>query len=372
MRRWALRAAIIVVVLAVLGAVAGGVWVEQRALHLSHSDPYNLRVLAVGADRVTLARTASSTDLGRYRLEWPGGWGVVSDIVHHDGHRVVRAFATGGGLPLEAGATARLESLYRGDPHTALGLAFADVRLASPLGPIPVWVIDGSAPTWAIVVHGYGGSRQDDLQWVPTLQAAGIPTMLLGYRNDLGAPRGPGGLVHFGQTEWHDVDPAVTYARAHGASGVILVGESMGGAIVTEYVRHSAQAHLVRGLVLDAPALDLGTDMRFGAQTHGLRGPLNWLIIGAGRLAMRVRAGLDFADLDEIAHARDFHVPILLYQGDADTLVPVSGADALARTRPDLVTYVRVHGAGHGEAYNVDSTRYERALRAFVTNVAAK
>src|SRR5260370_38940179 len=112
--------------------------------------------------------------------------------------------------------------------------------------------------------------------------------------------------------------------------------------------------------------------MRFGAEMHGLHGPLNWLIIGAGRLAMAVGAGIDFADLDEIAHAKDFHVPILLYQGDADTLVPVSGADALARTRPDLITYVRVRGARHGEAYNVDPIRYEQSLRAFVTNVAEK
>jgi pimeloyl-ACP methyl ester carboxylesterase len=321
-RRWALRAAIIAVGLAVLGTVAGGVWVEQRALHLSRSDPYSIRVLAVGTGRVTLSRTGSSTNLGRYRVEWPGGWGVVSDIVQRDGHRVVRAFTAGGGSPLETGAGVRLESLYRGDPHTALGVAFTDARLPSPIGPLPVWVIDGSAPTWAIAVHGYGGSRQDDLQWVPALHGAGVPIILLSYRNDLGAPRGPGGLVHFGQTEWRDVDPAVTYARAHGARRVILIGQSMGGAIVTEYVRHSSQAQLVGGLVLDAPALDLGTDMRFGAQTHGLGGPLNWLIIGAGRLAMRVRAGIDFADLDEIAHAKDFHVPILLYQGDATPWSP--------------------------------------------------
>jgi pimeloyl-ACP methyl ester carboxylesterase len=294
---------------------------------------------------------------------------VVSTILERDSKQVVRALDSVHGLSPQPGTHARLENLYRGDPRTALGLPFLSVDVPSPLGPLPEWVIPGSGSVWAIVVHGYGGSRQDGLQWLPTLHGGAIPTLVVSYRNDLGAPKGPSGLVHFGQTEWHDLDPAVGYARAHGARGVVLIGQSMGGATVAEYVRHSAQAQFVRALILDAPALDLGTDMRFGAESHGLRGPFNWLVIGAGRLAMRLRAGTDFADLNELAHAKTFNLPILLYQGDADRAVPVSGADTLARARPDLVTYVRVHGAGHGEAYNVDPTRYDEALRAFLAKV---
>jgi pimeloyl-ACP methyl ester carboxylesterase len=357
---------VLVTVLALAAVVAAGWWVQRGALQPSHDDPYNIEVLGTGPDRVTLARTRYDAELGRFRLEWVGGSALVADILGRNDHQVVRALGQQTGTPLKTGLRVRLENPYRGDPRTALGLGFDEVRLADRLGPLPEWVVPGSSPIWAIIVHGWSGSRHDGLYLLPALHALGIPAMLISYRNDVGAARGPGGLVHFGQTEWADVDPAVAYARAHGASGVVLIGASMGGAVVSEYVRHSSQASFVRGLVLDAPELDLAPDMRFGARAHGLRGPLNWVVIGAGQLAMRLRAGINFGELDQIAHARDFRLPVLLYQGDADDAVPVSGADAFARARPDLVTYVRVHGAGHVAAWNVDPTRYEQSLHDFI------
>ena len=358
------------VLVAVVGTAAGAVWVEQQSTHLTHRDPYNIRVVSAAADRVTLAGGSGSGDLGRYRIEWVGGSAVISDILSRAHGTVERTMTNVTGTALRAGTRVRLEGIYRGDPQSALGLAFENVDLPGSLGSMPAWVVRGSRPTWAVLVHGYGGNRQDGLKWLPALHTDGIPAIDVTYRNDAGAARGPGGVVHFGQTEWRDLEPAVDYARAHGATGVILFGESMGGAVVTEFVRHSPQARLVRGLVLDSPALDFGTDMRFGARAHGLNGPLNWLIIGAGRIAMRIHDGLDFGDLDEIAHAKSFSVPILLVQGDADTTVPPSGADAFARKRPDLVTYLRVHGAAHVEAYDVDPARYDGALHAFFGKVA--
>ena len=362
---------VIVVVLGVLGVAGAGWWVQQRALHPSHADPYTIRVLAVDPGRVALARTRYDHDPGRYRLEWPGGSAATTGIVGQDRHQVVRSVADQGGVPLKAGMHVRFESPYRGDPRSALGLSFDDVQLSSRRGPLPAWVVAGSLSTWAIIVHGWSGTRQDGLYLLPALHALGIPVMLISYRNDPGAAAGAGGLVRFGQAEWADLDPAVAYARGHGASGVVLIGASMGGAVVTEYVRRSALASSVRALVLDAPELDLGADMRYGARAHGLRGPLNWVVIGAGRLAMRLRAGINFGELDQNNHARQFHVPILLFQGDADDAVPVRGADSFARARTDLITYVRIHGAGHVESWNVDPVRYERALQDFVQRLTS-
>ena len=53
-----------------------------------------------------------------------------------------------------------------------------------------------------------------------------------------------------------DLDAAVSWMLARGAPSVILVGESMGGGIVGQFLMHSGEADKVVALALDAPALD--------------------------------------------------------------------------------------------------------------------
>ena len=50
-------------------------------------------------------------------------------------------------------------------------------------------------------------------------------------------------------------------------------------------------------------------------------------------------------------------------------MIPVALSDAFADAHPELVTYVRVEGAGHVHAWNVDRPRYETAVRIFLATV---
>ncbi len=65
-----------------------------------------------------------------------------------------------------------------------------------------------------------------------------------------------------------------------------------------------------------------------------------------------------------------FRHPKLLIHGDADRTVPIALADTLADSRPDIVTYLRVPGAGHVRSWNVDPDRYESTVRDFLATVA--
>ena len=370
MRRWGRRVAIGAGIVFVLGTVVGAWAVSEMVLHIDYSDaePYRLRVLAVSADTITLT---DSSALGRFRLEWPGGAGHVGTILARSSQGVRRALLDVEGAPPRPGTRARFGPDYRGDPGSALGLGFDDVEIPGPRGRLPVWVVPGSRPTWVLLIHGYGGTRQSELYAVPAIHAAGFGAMVVAYRNDPGAGRAPNGFTHLGQTEWRDVDAEVAWALAHGARDVVLDGASMGGAIALEEARHGSHRGAIRGVVLDAPALDFGQDIHSGARDRGASGPLGWWVITTGEWAMRMRAGIDFGDLDEIAHARELRLPILLFQGDRDRAAPVSGADAFARARPDLVTYVRVRGAVHVASWSVDRARYETALTRFLERVAS-
>jgi dipeptidyl aminopeptidase/acylaminoacyl peptidase len=98
------------------------------------------------------------------------------------------------------------------------------------------------------------------------------------------------------------------------------------------------------------------------------RGVPQWLV-PIGMQVSEWRAGVDYADLNQVAHAEAFATPILLLHGTADERVPVSVADRFAERVPGLVHYERFPDATHVGAWNSDRRRYTQAVNRFVTTV---
>jgi alpha-beta hydrolase superfamily lysophospholipase len=166
-----------------------------------------------------------------------------------------------------------------------------------------------------------------------------------------------------GLTEWRDLAAAARYALAHGARHLVLFGVSMGGAIVTQFIEHSPLAARVDGLVLEAPALDWKAILSFNATKMGLPSfaalPVEW--------AIGLRIDADWNAADALRHTGDFHLPILLFHGTDDPLVPIATSDRFAADLRRWVTYYRVPGDGHAEAWNVDPGLYESRLTSFLS-----
>ena len=244
-----------------------------------------------------------------------------------------------------------------------------EVTYASELGPMPAWLYSGRSSTWAVMVHGKGSERDEVRRTVRPLTAAGLPVLAIAYRNDPGAPHD--GEYAYGRTEQRDVRAAVAYAAQHGARAVVLVGSSMGGAIVVAAAL-SGLPLPVRGMILDAPALDLEACVALGAEQRKLPLGLSLppLLTDTAEELASVRYGVHWSSFDYLDRARELTAPILLFHGTADRTVPVATSDQLARRRSDLVTYVRVPGAGHVQAWDVERQRYERAVVAFIPRVA--
>jgi pimeloyl-ACP methyl ester carboxylesterase len=199
-----------------------------------------------------------------------------------------------------------------------------------------------------------------------TLASLGLPVLDLSYRNDVGAPASSDHMYHLGASEWQDVQAGVRYALVHGAHRIVLYGYSMGGSLVESFLHYSPQAGRVRAVVLDAPALDWSAVFDFRANQMSVPGPITALAIHV----VAWRLGLQ--SLDDVNHVRpgaDFKVRTLLFQGTGDTSVPPAANAALARARPDLVTYVPVAGAEHTQSWNANPGRYAATLKAFLTSV---
>jgi alpha-beta hydrolase superfamily lysophospholipase len=355
-----------IVLLLVIAAIS---WHFSDAVLLPDHSPWpeNDQVVRLASGRIVMARSEETERPGVYGLDWPGGHAVIGAIEGVDADTVTRKLRSVRGY-LAAGRKVSVEAdVYSGDPREALGLRFATVQVPDELGPMPDWLIPGRGHTWAIVVHGINGTPQEGLHLAPTLRRSGLPTMLITYRGDLGAPPSPDGFHHMGLTEWRDLQAAARYALAHGARRLVLIGFSMGGAIVAQFMERSPLAGRVSGLVLDAPALDWRRVLEFNASEMGLPGftalPVEW--------AIGARVDADWDSLDALSHTEDFHLPILLFHGREDKVVPISISEDFAAALPHWVTFYRAPAAGHVEAWNVSPTLYQHRLRRFLTHTLA-
>ncbi|MGE5281685.1 MAG: alpha/beta fold hydrolase [Chloroflexota bacterium] len=331
--------------------------------------PLETRVEAVEPGRIVLSRDEDSSRPGFYGLDWQAGHAIAGKILAEDADTVTRRLSDVRGY-LVPDIDVRFDShVYAGDPRQALGLPFRSVGIPDALGPMPAWLIpaaSGSSQrtgrTWAIVVHGHNDNRQNDLRIAPTLRRAGLTSLLISYRNDLGAPRSSDGLYHLGETEWRDLAAAVRYALHRGARRVVLIGYSMGGALIAQFMQRSPLADRVAALALDAPVLDWRSVIEFNAEQMGLPGflaqPVEW--------AIDARISPDWGGLDALDHPEAFHLPILLFHTAEDDLVPISDSEALARELPRWVTYYRIPTGGHTEAWNVNPRLYDRRLERFL------
>jgi len=364
-RRWLIGGAIALVVAVAIAAAVS--WHFSSAVLVPDHSAWlrQTKVEALPPRRIVLERNEDSERPGVYGLEWPGGHAVLGAIVGEGDRTVTRRLRAVRGYLVPDMDVGIESDVFVGDPDQAFGLPSAKVDVPDELGPMPDLLVPGDSRTWAIVVHGINGTPQNGLRLVPTLHQMGLPTMLITYRGDLGAPDSPDGFHHMGLTEWLDLQAAARYALAHGARRLVLVGSSMGGAIVARFMERSSLAGHVAGLVLDAPVLDWRKVLEFNATQMGLPGffavPVEW--------AIGARIDADWNSLDALEHPQDFHLPILLFHGTDDKVVPISTSNDFAAELPRWVTYYRVPQAGHTQSWNVDPRLYERRLQAFLASL---
>lgn len=335
---------------------------------------YRFKALASDDKTITLATDANGQDpdgakaAGIHGLRWAGGHGIVGEVLSSGAGRVVRNFKLGSG-ELSAGTLVDLDGVvYRGDPSTARGLEFDTVSFDGPLGPMSAWHVPSAGHDWVVFVHGKSGPLSESLRSVRALHDAGMHVLVISYRNDVDAPVDPSGFYRQGQTEWEDLDAAVSYILAQGAENVAIFGCSMGGAIAASFLRESDHADRVSAVVLDAPMLDFEAAVRhqvFAMSVFGMSLPKT--LLAASLALTRKRFGVDWAKLDYTKDAAKLDTPVLIFHGANDAAVPVEPSRRLASLRPDMVELVEPRGAGHVLSWNVDPAAYESRIVKFLS-----
>ncbi|MGZ3140867.1 alpha/beta hydrolase family protein [Lentzea chajnantorensis] len=365
-----ITAATLLSLLLLVTAALGGIgWYYSDELLVPAEVPQRYPETSLGGDgdTVVLAESRLSTLAGTFGLVWPGGSAKVGDVAATRNGRVERPLLEGTAPP--EGTRVRIETdVYEGDPRTTLGLTYSEVRVPGELGEMPAWLVPAeNSDTWVVTVHGRGASREEALRVVPQLHSAGLPVLLITYRNDAGAPASPDGFYHLGDTEWRDVEAAIRYAQGRGAREVVLYGWSMGGAIVGQTLARSGTAAAVSGVVLDSPVTSWSKTLDLQARNRGVP---TWLTPVA-ELVSGWRADLDFDRFDLVRNPPAVKPPTLVFHGTADGTVPAQSSRDLAAAAGGLgwpLRYVEIPGADHTSGWNVAPDTYRRELGDFLTS----
>jgi len=335
------------------------------------------KVLELGDGTLTLTGPGASRP-GRWGLIGPNGYAQVGPVEVSEDHRetdwVVRDTKILQGMFARDDAAVLDGYAWPRDP-SVMGQPAHDLTFDTPLGPTPAWWFPATRPsrrhavgnaTWAIFVHGRSARRHEAFRIIPTITRLGVDCLTIAYRNDPDAPRSPDGRSHLGDTEWEDLDTAMAWAIDRGARRLLLVGFSMGGAMVVNALRLSEHADRVAATILEAPVLAWGPVLRWAARDRGLPAPVIPLILPTTMALTRARTGIDWERLRHIDRPESFTRPTLLIHGDADETVPVELARTLAKLAPDTVEFEEFAGAGHIRNWNADSVRYEATVRRFI------
>jgi len=369
----ALGALLGVTAVAAAGVLTKGVLIARRVLTPPTEWAKDGAIVAIGDGEVTLTRSAMTEWPGRYGMftRDDRGYAKVGDVIRGDEHTVTRELVAIEDEPVRAGMAIRMGAAYYRDPRE-LGLPTEDVRIGTPLGPAPAWLVPAAEDAiddgaWAILVHGRDAGRWETIRAIPPIRESGRTTLVVSYRNDPGAPRDPDGRYALGLREWLDVEAAMRFALERGAKRFVLGGWSMGGATVLQLVRHSELAGLVEGVLLDSPAIDWRAVLRFQGAilglSHATMAAVEWAMTSP--LATRLvgqSAAIDLDALDTVAHSGALTTPILVLFSEDDGVAPIAPARALAAARPDLVELREFTGARHVRIWNRYPEAYESAI----------
>ena len=301
------------------------------------------------------------------------GHARLGEIIAHDERTVLRRVLGVDFGDLAAARRGRLSGWFHLSPRD-LPFAYRDVSITTPLGPAPAWLVpaaDGTSGRWVINVHGRAVRRSETLRAIPPFRAAGYTSLIVSYRNDGDAPRSDDYRYALGDREWHDVEAAMQYALDHGATELVLMGWSMGGATVLQALTRSPLGARVTGVVLESPVVDWIATLDFQVALRRLPAIVRWGVLQLfskrwGGILTGLAEPLDLDRLDFVRRARELDVPILILHSDDDGFVPSTASRALAVARPDIVTYEAFEVARHTKLWNYDRDKWEGAISAWL------
>ena len=241
------------------------------------------------------------------------------------------------------------------------GVDYRDVALTASDGTkLHAWLLPAVGQPRGVVVFLHGNAENisthiASVLWLPARGYHVLAPDYRGYGRSAGTPTVAGVLDDVDTTVRYAVDPA-----RFGGLPVVLFGQSLGGALAIVHAGESKHRGGLAGVVADsafAGFRDIAREkLRLSALTGWLAWPAGWLVDDSARPLAAV--------------ARIAPLPLLLFHGDRDAVVPVEHSRRLFDAAREPKTLWIVPGAGHTAALR--SVEWRDRLVQFLDGVVAR
>ena len=204
-------------------------------------------------------------------------------------------------------------------------LSFENVRIATADGEtLAAWWVPAEPLRGVILLlHGNAGSIADRTDYLPHFNAMGHAVLLVDYRGYGGSTGKPSeaGTYADAQAAWH----WLVVQRGFRPADIVLVGESLGGAVAAELAARVQPRALVL-ISAFTSAADLGGEI------------YPWLPV---RLISRYR-------YDTLRHLRKFRGPVLVAHSRDDEIVPFAHGERLYAAATGAKMLLEMRGGHNG------------------------
>ena len=348
--------------------------IAQRVIHPQRAKP--TRILHVEGDQVTLSGTALTRAAGVLGLLYDEErqLAVLAPELHLDdtATTVERHLEEQPPRPITPGLGRAVGNIF--STPEDLGLPVHEVSLPTSVGPAPAWIIgETSGNTWLVHIHGSLSGREGALRSAAATRATGYPSIVPSFRGDGEGPPAPRNAFMLGQTEWRDIEPALDYAKSHGAGRIVLIGWSNGASMALRLATSSAHRDLIAGVIGISPVLDWASTIRLavrGARLPGLIAALALRALQAPGTSALLGAPepLAFSDLAWTTTA----VPTLLLHSAGDRTASYADSVAFHDRNSGLVTLPELAPSPHALEWNADPERFARLVCDWIDQLAAR
>jgi fermentation-respiration switch protein FrsA (DUF1100 family) len=219
------------------------------------------------------------------------------------------------------------------------GLAYEDVNFhAADATPLHAWFLPAhTQPALGTILHLHGNAENisthiASVYWLPD---RGYNVFLLDYRG-YGSSGGDPTLA--GAQD--DITSALAWLLQRpdvDPRRVVVLGQSLGGALAIYNVAHSPYRAHIRALVVESAFSDYHSVVREKLADFWLTWPLQY------PLSWTIQNG--YTPLDSVADISP--IPLLIIHGDQDRIVPYVHGERLYAAAREPKTFWRVAGGGH-------------------------
>ncbi|MHC1739534.1 MAG: alpha/beta hydrolase [Anaerolineaceae bacterium] len=243
-----------------------------------------------------------------------------------------------------------------------LGLSSEEIQFRTKDGITlkGLWIPSKDSSHTIIFLHGYRGTYDPDLKYVPAFHQHGFNVLVFNFR----AHGNSGGhYTTLGALEIRDCLAAIEYACNRGSLVIGLMGFSMGGRVALLTAPSSPK---VNALISDGGPASLSTAFRSDIMHRGVPFWLATLSAFMIKLGMSICSGVNIFHLEPILKAGNLSpLPVLFIHGDKDPNTSITELEKMALAAGPNSKIWRIPEAGHRDADQFRPKEYEQVVLAF-------